>query len=248
MDLWHSVCKTDPAAVKPITGKQYQGNSPKPYWLIQRATETFGPVGIGWGCDVKSERFERLGEFDVLHVAVVSVWYVKDGVRSQTFDQMGGTKAAYKTAKGSLMVDEDAGKKSVTDGMVKCLSMIGFAGDIFSGRWDDSKYVAELRKEFAEERDEPEQIRASGPRGVANAVLATSPAIPDKRREYIDGFGMDIVREWQENDRTPASLIVAIEAEKLDDVEKIYLWTNLPSPMRTAIKAEQAAQRKPKAA
>jgi hypothetical protein len=40
------------------------------------------------------------------------------------------------------MVDEDAGKKSVTDGMVKCLSMIGFAGDIFSGRWDDSKYVA----------------------------------------------------------------------------------------------------------
>jgi len=34
---------------------------------------------------------------------------------------MGGTKAAYKTAKGVLMVDEDAGKKSVTDGMVKCL-------------------------------------------------------------------------------------------------------------------------------
>jgi hypothetical protein len=39
------------------------------------------------------------------------------------------------------MVDEDAPKKSVTDGMVKCLSMLGFAGDIFSGQWDDSKYV-----------------------------------------------------------------------------------------------------------
>jgi hypothetical protein len=48
--------------------------------------------------------------------------------RSETFDQMGGTKAAYKTSKGALLVDEDAGKKSVTDGMVKCLSMIGFAG------------------------------------------------------------------------------------------------------------------------
>ena len=98
--------------------------------------------------DVKSERFERLGEFDVLHVAVVSVWYVRDGVRSQTFDQMGGTKAAYMSSKGSLIVDEDAGKKSVTDGMVKCLSMIGFAGDIFSGRWDDSKYVEETAAEF----------------------------------------------------------------------------------------------------
>lgn len=146
--LWNSVSKTDPRAVKPITGKTYKGNSPKPYWLIERATEEFGPIGIGWGVDVKSERFERLGEFDVLHVAVVSVWYVRDGVRSQTFDQMGGTKAAYMSSKGSLIVDEDAGKKSVTDGMVKCLSMIGFAGDIFSGRWDDSKYVEETAAEF----------------------------------------------------------------------------------------------------
>ena len=49
------------------------------------------------------------------------------------------------------MVDEDAPKKSVTDGMVKCLSLIGVAGDIFSGRWDDSKYVAE---QGARERNE----------------------------------------------------------------------------------------------
>lgn len=150
--LWNTVCMTDPKAVKPITGKQYSGNSPKPYWLIERATEVFGPVGIGWGCTVKSERFERLSDTDVLHVAVVSVWYVWDGKRSETFDQMGGTKAAYKTAKGSLMVDEDAGKKSVTDGMVKCLSMIGFAGDIFSGRWDDSKYVEQAAREFDPQR------------------------------------------------------------------------------------------------
>ena len=141
MDLWNSVKVTDPAAVKPITGKSYKGNSPKPYWLIQRATEVFGPVGIGWGVTVKSERFERLSDTDVLHVAVVSIWYVLDGVKSETFDQMGGTKASYMTSSGKLMVDEDAGKKSVTDGMVKCLSMVGFAGDIFSGQWDDSKYV-----------------------------------------------------------------------------------------------------------
>ena len=140
MKLWQSVCVTDPRAVKPITGKPYQGNSPKPYWLIQRATEIFGPIGIGWGITVKSERFERVTDTDVLHVAVVSIWYMLDGVRTESFDQMGGTKAVYMGKKG-LIVDDDAGKKSVTDGMVKCLSMIGFAGDIFSGQWDDSKYV-----------------------------------------------------------------------------------------------------------
>lgn len=141
MELWNRVKVTDPSAVKPITGKAYKGNSPKPYWIIQRATEEFGPIGKGWGVIVKSERFERMSDHDVLHVAVVSIWYMIDGVKTETFDQMGGTKACYLTAGGKLMVDEDAGKKSVTDGMVKCLSMIGFAGDIFSGQWDDSKYV-----------------------------------------------------------------------------------------------------------
>lgn len=153
--LWDSVKVTDPAAVKPITGKSYKGNSPKPYWIIERATQVFGPVGIGWGVTVKSERFERLSDTDVLHVAVVSVWYVLDGKRSESIDQMGGTKAAYMTGSGKLMVDEDAGKKSVTDGMVKALSMIGFCGDIFSGMWDDSKYVQWAGEETARREARP---------------------------------------------------------------------------------------------
>ena len=139
MKLWHSVCVTDPKAVKPITGKQYKGNSPKPYWVIQRATEVFGPCGLGWGVQILSERFERFGE-EALHIAHVKVWYMLDGKRGEV-EQMGQTRAAYTSAAGKHIVDEDAPKKSATDGMVKCLSMLGFAGDIFSGQWDDSKYV-----------------------------------------------------------------------------------------------------------
>jgi len=139
MKLWQSVCVTDPKAVKPITGKQYKGNSPKPYWVIQRATEVFGPCGLGWGVQILSERFERFGD-EALHIAHVMVWYLKDGKRCE-IEQMGQTRAAYISAAGKHIVDEDAPKKSATDGMVKCLSMLGFAGDIFSGQWDDSKYV-----------------------------------------------------------------------------------------------------------
>ena len=140
MKLWQTVCVTDPAAVKPITGKQYKGNSPKPYWIIQRATEVFGPCGMGWGVKIISERFERFGD-EALHIAHVMVWYMQDGKRCE-IEQMGQTRAAYISAAGKHIVDEDAPKKSATDGMVKCLSMLGFAGDIFSGQWDDSKYVA----------------------------------------------------------------------------------------------------------
>jgi len=147
MKLWHSVCVTDPKAVKPITGKQYKGNSPKPYWVIQRATEVFGPCGLGWGVQILSERFERFGD-EALHIAHVMVWYIQDGKRGE-IEQMGQTRAAYISAAGKHIVDEDAPKKSATDGMVKCLSMLGFAGDIFSGQWDDSKYVAWAAEETA---------------------------------------------------------------------------------------------------
>ena len=153
MDLWASVCVTDPAAVKPITGKQYTGSSPKPYWIVQRATETFGPCGKGWGVKIVSERFERFSDTEVLHIAHVLVWYMLDGARCE-IEQMGQTRAAYVTSKAKHIVDEDAPKKSVTDGMVKCLSMLGFAGDIFSGRWDDSKYVAWAAEE-THRREQP---------------------------------------------------------------------------------------------
>jgi len=153
MDLWRSVCVTAPHAVKPITGKQYKGNSPRPYWIIERATETFGPCGIGWGVEVVNERFERFGDTESLHVALVRVWYMLDGKRGQ-IEQMGQTRSSYMSGAGKFIVDEDAPKKSVTDGMVKCLSMLGFAGDIFSGQWDDSKYV-EWAAEETRKREQP---------------------------------------------------------------------------------------------
>lgn len=152
LKLWKQAFVTDPSAVKAITGKQYQGNSPKPYWIVQRATELLGPCGIGWGVQVLDERIERFGEVDSVHIAKVRVWY-KWGDECGEIEQMGQTKMSYKTSKGAVMLDEDAPKKSVTDAMVKCLSMIGFAGDIFSGRWDDSGYVRWAAEETARRED-----------------------------------------------------------------------------------------------
>lgn len=149
MELWNRAKKTDPRRVKAITGKQYRGNSPQPYYIVERLTEEFGICGLGWGLKILDERMERLGENDVLSIARVELWFMRDGNRG-SIEQIGQTKAAYMTSKGSLMVDEDAPKKSVTDALVKCASYLGFAGDIFSGQWDDSKYVQQLEREFAQ--------------------------------------------------------------------------------------------------
>ncbi len=197
--LWNRVCITNPAAVKPITGKQYQGNSPKPYWIVERLTEEFGPCGIGWGFSILSERMERLTDSEILHVAVVRFWYELDGKRGE-LEQIGQTKAVYEKSKGGLMVDEDAPKKSVTDALVKCASYIGFAGDIFSGRWDDSKYVAFAREHYdnkptpAEEAQRAEWIAAqkqaiAGAKNVGelkkvmDAALATAREMRDQDAE-----------------------------------------------------------------
>lgn len=152
--LWKRAFTTDPQAVKPITGKQYNGNSPKPYWIVERLTDEFGPCGIGWGFQIISERFEHFGsgaDAESLHIASVRFWYMLGDKRGE-LEQVGQTRASYTTSKGKFLVDEDAPKKSVTDALVKCASYLGFAGDIFSGRWDDSKYVAEAREEWRQRK------------------------------------------------------------------------------------------------
>ncbi len=146
--LWTAVEKTDPKHVKAITGKSYQGNSPKPHYLVHKATETFGPCGIGWGFTILDERIEDGADGERMSVARVRVWYKWNCERGEV-EHVGGTQFSGKRASGKPFTDEDAPKKSVTDALVKALSLIGFAGDIFMGRYDDSKYVQELRDEAA---------------------------------------------------------------------------------------------------
>lgn len=148
--LWHLVEKTPIEHTKAITGKSYKGTSPKPHYLVQKATETFGPCGIGWGFTVE-ERIEQgamydSGDFERMHIAKVKVWYKWDGERGEV-EHIGGTSFSGRRKSGDTYTDEDAPKKSVTDALVKALSMIGFAGDIFMGRYDDSKYISELRED-----------------------------------------------------------------------------------------------------
>lgn len=190
MNLWQTVFTTDHKEVKPITGKSYRGDSPKPYYLIQKATETFGPCGIGWGYKIVDHGFNEYEYNDTLpngtvvprkkvnHWALVEFWYKWDGVKSEGIQQFGGTQAAYISSKGKAEFDEDVTKKSVTDALIKCMSCIGFAGDIFSGRWDDSKYhqIQEERQNQQQQNQQRQQQPANSnqqPPKATNAAQLT---------------------------------------------------------------------------
>lgn len=194
LEFWRRVMKTDPRRVKAITGKQYKGNSPQPYYLVERMTEEFGMCGIGWGIRIISERMERMTETDMLHVAHVEVWYMR-GDQKGCIEQVGQTKAAYLTNKGSMMVDEDAPKKSVTDAMTKCMSYLGFSGDIFSGHWDDSKYVQELTREFTEaDTCKQDLVEAKAQIAVANTEESLKAVYAGWYKYFTDQAMKDAVK------------------------------------------------------
>lgn len=141
--LWDEVCKTDPSHTKKFTkGGGFSGTAIKPFYLIRKATEAFGVCGIGWG-------WKELENIVVGGVwcSKVELWFMQDKVRG-TVEQWGQT-VMQGTNKNGPFVDEEAPKKAVTDALTKCLSYLGFAGDVHMGRFDDSKYVEEITTEFA---------------------------------------------------------------------------------------------------
>lgn len=183
MALWDSVFKTDPAYTKAFSRSGgFRGTATSPMYLIKRATEKFGPLGIGWGF----HEMENLIAENIWF-SKVQVWYIFDGKRGQ-MEQWGATPLIEQRKTGPF-VDEEAAKKSVTDAVTKCLSYLGFAADIHMGLFDDSKYVNDVRAEKnAEKRAEEAEKKAASPIPTAPTPAAPEPQQPPKPKQPYDHF------------------------------------------------------------
>lgn len=207
--LWDSLAKTPVEHTKPITGKSYSGTSPRPYWLIRRATEVFGPCGIGWGFTIVEEKILDgalldPGFHERIHTARVRVWYEWNNKRGE-IEHVGQTIFCGRRKAGGTFTDEDAPKKSVTDALTKALSMIGFAGDIFMGRYDDSKYVDELHKEAKAEKAAAAKPAEKKPDLVTrykalNKALDLCKTAPDLEKTWQ--LGTELLAELKQQDPT----------------------------------------------
>ena len=170
LDLWERHADIDPRFAKPITGKAYKGTSPNPQYVIRCLTDLFGPVGQGFGWDVVAEEFTPLGP-EVLHWCRIRFWHTD---RANAFDSYGQTKAVYTTSSGKVMVDEDAPKKSLTDAIIKAASHVGIGANIFLGRWDDQKYVAQVAETMA--RADQLEAMEDFSKAVTDACIAAETA------------------------------------------------------------------------
>lgn len=156
MALWDSVQKTDPSHTKKVN--QRGGfTSISAHYQVMRATEVFGPVGIGWGYDCGEPIFT--GPFIIVPV---KVWY-RD--RANTFGPIYGSAEI-----AGARPDSDAPKKAMTDALTKALSHLGFNADVFLGKFDDNKYVAAVTAEFAEK---PETVTEEQAATLNDMIEAT---------------------------------------------------------------------------
>ena len=130
--LWSQVETTDPAHTRHVN--QRGGfTAIDAQWQVLQATTAFGgPMGVGWGFDWTREE----GPAD-LFIIRGRLWFTDPATGEQ------GAVEQYGAASFGQRVDADAPKKAVTDAFTKCLSLLGFSADVFLGRFDDSKYVAE---------------------------------------------------------------------------------------------------------
>lgn len=148
LDLWHAVETTDPHFTKAFTrGGGFKGTATNATYQARKATEMFGPCGLGWGWTVLSEEILEGVDGTKVHKILLRLWYEWQGKRGE-IEQFGQTEFSGKRSSGNTYTDEEAPKKSLTDAVSKCLSLLGFSADIHMGLYDDNKYVAELKRQF----------------------------------------------------------------------------------------------------
>lgn len=153
--IWEQVKQTDPKYTKTFNRSGgFRGTAIDPMYNIYRATEMFGPIGIGWGYKILEEQIlegapikdnnngEVVGH-DRIHEMKVELWYKCQGETGSLVTS--GATTLVSSNKYGPVTDEEAAKKSLTDALSKALSWLGFSADVHLGLFDDNKYVRGLK-------------------------------------------------------------------------------------------------------
>lgn len=149
--LWDKLGKTDPKHTKDFKRSGgFSGTALKPMWVWKMLTEEFGPFGVGWGCN--EPKFQVVPtDKEILVYCTVSGWH---GSQDNLLWGVGGDKVAVARSSG-VFTDDEAFKKAFTDALMNAFKFVGVGADIHMGLFDDSKYVASLKREFAEQDEAP---------------------------------------------------------------------------------------------
>lgn len=183
MSLWDSVAETNPEITKKVA--QRGGfTAVCAQSQVKRATELFGPFGIAWGLDNLNYTMIEEGDKNV-GISLLAQFYY-------TYNDVSGrfpiaSDMPYKP-------NDDCAKKLRTDCITKALSNIGFNSDVFEGKYDDNKYVADLKKKYNTPKAKPKDEPKPEPLGKLDDNAISILMTVAEKYECPDGYKVDMVK------------------------------------------------------
>jgi hypothetical protein len=170
MALWNRHEKTNPAVTREVKrAGGFKITTIDAYHQIKEATEEWGPMGDKWGVtDAKwsTDSFiDPLGVTRTMGTFTGRFYYPGADSEDRASFPMSSVEEILQLRGGKsgapyyVYVDDEWTKKTFTNALTKALSYVGFNADVFMGKFDDNRYVAERRIEENEkalaERDNP---------------------------------------------------------------------------------------------
>jgi hypothetical protein len=116
----------------------FKGTAINPTWQMQRMTEIFGPVGMGWGVDHVEHKLVPAGD-ELLVFCTVRAWYCPGGEERCILHGFGGDKVTAVRGRGDKAYthnDDEAFKKAYTDALGNCFKSLGLGAAIHMGEYD----------------------------------------------------------------------------------------------------------------
>ncbi len=212
LKLWESVEKTDPKDTK-LVGFGRKFTAIDAYAQFRNATKAFGAYGKGWWV----EKEEYLVPYEGLMLYTATFCYLTADSDAVNNFPIHSTMLTHNLKSGKI--DDEIGKKIATDALTKGLSMLGFNADIFLGKFEDSRYVAEMKEEFKQSNTKPQNNSNRPPVVQQTKPQASKPTQQDRKTEQVaDKIGGKVVNN---NNSQPAT------DRQMSIVKKIMASSNI---------------------
>lgn len=171
MQIWDKVKHVDQKYTKAANVDGNRQTAITALYPVQLMTRAMGPIGGLWRYTVVWEKFVNtkpiMHKGEILldngsivweqdHTLFMQLWTRPslDSEFTVACEQYGHTKYKYVTNKGEgyIKTDTEYAKKSCSDALKKCLSLLGVCADVFMGDFDDRDYVADVQDKLAIEK------------------------------------------------------------------------------------------------
>lgn len=164
--IYNQLREVPEEAQKKITGGRLNGMTDiKPMWRIEKLTEVFGPVGLGWYTKTLNKQIVDGANGEKIAIVDIELYvnYKKflgedeEDTWSNGIEGSGGSSFIAKEKNG-LYTNDECFKMAYTDALSVACKSLGMGANVY---WGDSKYnTNEITEEDAREFRFPEKSKA----------------------------------------------------------------------------------------